>query len=42
MLFMVLFFTIQDKSAATFSFELQALDAHRNDEGAYSTAYYKK
>ena len=30
------------KSASTFSFELQALDAKRNDEGAYSTAYYKK
>ena len=30
------------KSAATFSFELQALDAKRNDEGAYSTAYFKK
>ena len=30
------------KSAATFSFELQALDAKRNDEGAYSTAYYKR
>lgn len=27
------------KSAATFNFELQALDAHRNDEGVYSTAY---
>ena len=30
------------KSAATFQFALQALDAKRNDEGAYSTAYYKK
>jgi hypothetical protein len=30
------------KNAATFTFELQALDAKRNDEGAYSTAYYKK
>lgn len=30
------------KSAATFNFSLQALDAKRNDEGAYSTAYYKK
>jgi len=30
------------KSAATFTFELQALDAKRNDEGCYSTAYYKK
>jgi hypothetical protein len=30
------------KSAATFTFELQALDAKRNDEGAYSTAYYRK
>lgn len=30
------------KSAATFQFSLQALDAKRNDEGAYSTAYYKK
>ena len=30
------------KSAATFTFELQALDAKRNDEGAYSTAYFKK
>ena len=30
------------KTAATFNFELTALDAKRNDEGAYSTAYYKK
>ena len=30
------------KSAATFQFELTALDAKRNDEGAYSTAYFKK
>lgn len=30
------------KSAATFNFELTALDAKRNDEGAYSTAYFKK
>lgn len=30
------------KSAATFTFELQALDAKRNDEGCYSTAYWKK
>lgn len=30
------------KSAATFQFTLQALDAKRNDEGCYSTAYYKK
>jgi len=30
------------KSAATYQFTLQALDAKRNDEGAYSTAYYKK
>lgn len=30
------------KSAATFNFVLQALDAKRNDEGAYSTAYYRK
>lgn len=30
------------KTAATFQFELQALDAKRNDEGAYSTAYYRK
>jgi len=30
------------KSAATFQFELTALDAKRNDEGAYSTAYYRK
>ena len=30
------------KSAATFTFELQALDAKRNDEGCYSTAYYKR
>jgi hypothetical protein len=29
------------KSAATFQFELTALDAKRNDEGAYSTAYFK-
>lgn len=30
------------KTAATFAFELAALDAKRNDEGCYSTAYYKK
>lgn len=30
------------KSAATFQFELTALDAKRNDEGAYSTAYFRK
>lgn len=30
------------KSAATFNFVLTALDAKRNDEGAYSTAYWKK
>ena len=30
------------KSAATFTFELQALDPKRNDEGAYSIAYFKK
>ena len=30
------------KSAATFQFTLSALDAKRNDEGAYSTAYFKK
>ena len=30
------------KSAATFTFELSALDAKRNDEGAYSTAYFRK
>lgn len=30
------------KSASTFTFELQALDAKRNDEGCYSTAFYKK
>ena len=30
------------KSAATFNFELTALDAKRNDEGVYSTAYFKK
>ena len=30
------------RNAATFNFELTALDAKRNDEGAYSTAYYKK
>ena len=30
------------KSAATFQFSLQALDAKRNDEGAYSTAYFKR
>lgn len=30
------------KSAATFNFELTALDAKRNDEGAYSTAYFRK
>lgn len=29
------------KTAATFNFELTALDAKRNDQGAYSTAYYK-
>lgn len=30
------------KSAATFTFELQALDPKRNDEGAYSIAFFKK
>ena len=30
------------KSASTFQFELQALDAKRNDEGCYSTAFYRK
>jgi hypothetical protein len=30
------------KSAATFNFELTALDAKRSDEGAYSMAYFKK
>ena len=30
------------KSAATFQFTLSALDAKRNDEGCYSTAYFKK
>ena len=30
------------KSAATWQFEMTALDAKRNDEGAYSTAYFKK
>ena len=30
------------KSAATFQFTLSALDAKRNDEGAYSTAFFKK
>lgn len=30
------------KSAATFQFELTALDAKRTDEGAYSIAYYLK
>ena len=30
------------KSAATFQFTLSALDAKRNDEGAYSSAYFKK
>lgn len=30
------------KSAATFNFVLSALDAKRNDEGCYSTAYFKK
>ena len=30
------------KQAATFQFELTALDAKRSDEGAYSIAYYLK
>ena len=30
------------KSAATFQFTLSAMDAKRNDEGAYSAAYFKK
>ena len=30
------------KSAATFNFVLSALDAKRNDEGAYSSAYFRK
>lgn len=29
------------KSAATFEFNLQALDAKRNDQGAYSVAYWR-
>lgn len=29
------------KTAATFNFVLSALDAKRNDEGAYSTAYFR-
>ena len=29
------------KSAQTFNFALQALDAKRNDEGCYSTAFYR-
>ena len=29
------------KSAATFQFNLQALDAKRNDQGAYSVAYWR-
>jgi len=32
----------KDKSASTFQFTLSALDAKRNDEGCYSTAYFKK
>ena len=30
------------KTAATFQLTLSALDAKRNDEGCYSTAYFKK
>lgn len=30
------------KTAATFNFTLSALDAKRNDEGCYSTAYFRK